>query len=122
MSRIAILPLNDRNEGGLDGLIVACAEPAGPEELSMNLADLEAQLMRIVDAYQAARFDELGRAARDAAATASALRLDRMSRVARTICTLSGREDGAALAANLARLMRLGSEALATGRRAAGLA
>ncbi|SES05157.1 hypothetical protein SAMN04490244_10573 [Tranquillimonas rosea] len=89
--------------------------PAGrAEELARGdtMDFLALELARVALAYRDARFDRLRRAAGRVAELSSDARLDRMALVARTVVALAGGRDEIALAANVARLDRLGDATL----------
>lgn len=78
------------------------------------LDDLALKLSQIGPAWRDGRFDRVAGCCRDVAEIAVELRFDRLARVARTSLALTAQNDGVALAANLARLMRLGESVLTT--------
>lgn len=114
MAEIKILQLREHGDIGMMQMIAERqARPGEHMEpvVATVLHDLSQQLEEIAVAYRAARFDEVVKVARVAAVTASSLRLDRLARVARTVCVLATSDDSAALAANVARMIRLGEDA-----------
>ncbi|EKE44112.1 hypothetical protein OCGS_1628 [Oceaniovalibus guishaninsula JLT2003] len=85
----------------------------GPESGGEGtIDDLAVQIAGVTMAWQGHRVADVAAGARTLAVTATGLGLDRLARVACTICVLCGRDDPAALAANVARLSRLGDAAL----------
>ncbi|WP_102110300.1 hypothetical protein [Oceaniglobus roseus] len=76
------------------------------------LEDLALALSRVAQAYREDRFHDLREAACTVGRIAASLDLDRLARVARTVAGLSTTTDCTALAANVARLVRLGNGAL----------
>lgn len=78
------------------------------ERLGTDLDRLMDGLSRVSLAWHDQDADILRSSARCVAEKASALGLNRIARVARTVETLGRTEDEAALAANVARLLRLG--------------
>ncbi|WP_099824857.1 hypothetical protein [Oceaniglobus indicus] len=87
---------------------------AGPADAGVaeTLEDLALYLAQLPAAYRDSRFRDLASACCEIGEIAGALGLERLSRVARTVAGLTAGDDSVALAANLARLMRLGNEAL----------
>lgn len=80
--------------------------------VSEALEDLSGALTKVARTYQEARMDDLIKACRETAQIAGTVGLDRLARVARTVAMLAGTSDTTALAANIARLIRLGEGAL----------
>lgn len=76
------------------------------------LEDLALQLSRCAAAYRLNRLQDLSEVCLAIAQISSMLGLDRLTRVARTVAVLASGSDCVALGANLARLMRLGYDAL----------
>lgn len=81
-------------------------------EIGTRLEDLAEGLSFVSQAYLDRRLDALAREARGLGRIASEVGLNRVARVAAAVCMLSQRNDPAALAANVARLIRLGDAAL----------
>lgn len=80
--------------------------------MSEALEDLALGLSRVAGAYRDDRMDDLRRDCVRIGRIANRIGLDRMGRVAFTVVTLTRGSDGVALAANLARLMRMGHDSL----------
>ena len=85
-----------------------------PKSVDVALEDLAETLSCTAVAYRERRLDAVADHARDAADQARYLGLNRTFRVSQAVASLATREDGAALAANVARLMRLGDVALSS--------
>lgn len=81
-------------------------------EIGPRLEELAEGLSFVSQAYLDRRLDQLAREARRLGRVASEVGLNRVARVASTVCVLAQRNDPAALAANVARLIRLGEAAL----------
>lgn len=81
-------------------------------EIGPRLEDLAEGLSFVSQAYLDRRFEALAQEARCLGRIASEVGLNRVARVASTVCMLSRHNDPAALAANVARLIRLGEAAL----------
>ncbi len=80
--------------------------------LGETLEDLALGLSRIAGAYQQDRFTTITDECVAIGKIAGRIGLDRIARVAFTVAALAKGSDGVALSANLARLMRLGNDAL----------
>ncbi|WP_375260601.1 hypothetical protein [Palleronia sp.] len=78
------------------------------ERLGTDLDQFMDELSRVSMAWHDRDTDILRNSARCVAEKASALGLNRIARVARTVVMLGRTEDKAALGANVARLLRLG--------------
>ncbi|WP_108483209.1 hypothetical protein [Oceaniglobus ichthyenteri] len=76
------------------------------------LEDVALGLSRIAGAYRQDRFDDIKTEGIAIGEIAGRIGLERMARVAFTVATLAKGSDGVALSANLARLVRLGNDAL----------
>ena len=87
-------------------------EVQGAARTGELLEDLALGLSRIAIAYRNDRFEDLCAGSQKVAQLATKIGLDRLGRVAGTVAALSRGSDSVALAANLARLMRLGNDAL----------
>jgi hypothetical protein len=113
-----VVPLHLREVATVDPARLAALQRRMGEEgaqllLHTTLEDLAAHLSRAAAAYDARHWERMAQACRNVADAARAVGLDRLGRVARTTAMLSGRTGDVALAANTARLMRLGEGALA---------
>ncbi|WP_226779859.1 hypothetical protein [Oceaniglobus trochenteri] len=93
-------------------LRAAGGETHGEGRLGETLEDLALGLSRVGGAYRRGRFDDIRRECLAIGRIAGLIGLDRMARVAQTSAALSVAGDGVALSANLARLMRMGNDAL----------
>lgn len=115
MAELIRLRPDETRSGDVDRFLGADARP-GSEHLEHvygpTLEQLAEALSRVSIAYRDGRMIAMTAAARQASDQASAVGLNRLSRVARTVCVLAGAPDGTALAANVARLMRLGEDSL----------
>ncbi|MBJ3763274.1 hypothetical protein ILP92_11000 [Maribius pontilimi] len=100
-----LLAVNDRTGDEAD--IVATEMDTAMEEWAETLS-------RIAVAYRARKLRVVAQAARDAAEQARHLGLNRAFRVGQAVSVLSTQGDDVALAANIARLMRLGDAALSS--------
>lgn len=99
----------------LGDLMARMADQKGFGALGDTLDELALNLARIGPAWRSGRLDQVKANCRRVAAIAVELRFDRLARVARTSVVLTGKgSDEVALAANLARLMRLGEAVLMT--------
>jgi len=78
------------------------------------LEDLALGLARAAGAYRDGRFEDVSRESVAIGKIAARIGVDRMARVAFTVAALAKGRDPVALSANLARLMRLGNNALST--------
>lgn len=83
-------------------------EPERNERLGTDLDRLMSGLSKVSLAWHDGDSDVLRNSAISVAERAGALGLNRISRVARTVEALERTDDRAALAANVARLLRLG--------------
>lgn len=98
----------------LGDLMARMADRQGQYALGNLLDELALRLSQIGPAWRDGRFDRVAACCRDIADIAIELCFERLARVARTALTLTGGDDGVALAANLGRLMRLGEAVLTT--------
>ncbi|SFG87873.1 hypothetical protein SAMN04488020_104272 [Palleronia marisminoris] len=108
---MTVVSLRLRESARQDTWRLLGAAPDGPERgerLDTDLDQLMAGLSRVSLAWHDRDGAVLRNSASFVAGRASALGLNRIARVARTVETLARTEDGAALAANVARLLRLG--------------
>jgi len=91
-------------------------EAGGPSHVDRmigeSLEDLALGLSRLAGAYRSDRLDDLSDEAVALGKIAARIGLERMARVAFTVAALAKGSDAVALSANLARLMRLGNDAL----------
>ncbi len=85
---------------------------ASPEILDATLEEMTEALSRAAVSYRDRRLEDVAAAARDIADRAHELGLNRLFRVCRHVVSLTDGHDDTALAANVARLVRLGDEAI----------
>ena len=94
--------------------LVGCHDERGVRqtELEPDLEALAEDLSRVLRAWRLEAPSDLQAAVADVSRRSSRLGLNRLCRVARTVATLVGSGDRPALAANIARLDRLGRATL----------
>lgn len=115
MSNVVALHPRERTECDGERLRAIRAGQEAADEaqrIGTKLEDLASQLSCVGLAYRDGRFDRLNEHARAVSEMAAEIGLHRLARVGRTVCVLAGQDNPAALAANLARLLRLGDAAL----------
>ncbi|KAF0676508.1 hypothetical protein [Profundibacterium mesophilum] len=119
-----VIPFIARGEPGnltvfeMDILASRLADPRDALRIVGEIRDLQTTLLCSVDAYRAGRMSELRALMQQICGAARRLDLKRLSQVSRMARRLALEDDGAALAAVMARLARLGEggEMLASGR------
>ncbi len=110
---MAIIALRPRERAESDVLRLAGrAGPALTERLEDELEVVAEMLSRVARAWQGGEMDDLRPAAGALGLRTGRIGLHRLSRVARTVERLSREADYTALAANVARLDRLGQATL----------
>lgn len=119
MGQVNVRALRPREGKTLDpvqlgDLMARMADKKGSAALGNLLDELALKLSQIGPAWRDSRFDSVATFCRDVADIAVELQFERLARVARTALMLTSQNDGVALAANLARLMRLGESVLTT--------
>jgi hypothetical protein len=92
--------------------MTGCAAPAAAERLDAELEVVAEMLSRLALAWQEDAVDDLRHAAAALGMRSGTIGLHRLSRVARTVERLCMGSDRTALAANVARLDRLGQATL----------
>lgn len=93
-------------------LQTAQGSQAARDLVSRTCEELGHRLARIADHYRDCAFPELAAEARGIAAAAVPVGLTELARAASHVCACTARNDPAALAATVARLVRLGDRAL----------
>lgn len=115
--RKAVVMLRPQEGMSIDPACLALLREAGSpgqvdRMIGEALEDLALGLSRLAGTYQSNQFDDMCDESVALGKIAAQVGLDRISRVAFTVAALTKGGDAVALAANLARLMRLGNDAL----------
>ncbi len=98
--------------GRLEELFVQLGESCAEDVVCRALEELAARLSSTERCYREMRFEDMRKAARSLIAISEQIGMQKLADVARDVTTCIDIDDGTALAATLARLLRVGEGSL----------
>ena len=96
----------------LDHLYAQLGASNAEQIVSRAMEELAARLDKVEGSYKKGQFDEMQKAARSMIAISEQIGMETFARVASDVNMLATQDDGAALAATVARLKRIGERSL----------